>query len=519
MSHSTRTGFSAHDPGEAEPAYPPYERTLLRLGEEEPIPSPGCREEPCAKPEIGPVDLYCPDHERLIPFSKVDLGRARWFVVNLLRAAACGAVVLAALTENSIPLFLLFVVAGLAVAAAPLYRYPLTWKVAAGAWLVAGLVAALLPLLGPATESVLRAVLAGLVLVLAVVHTGAFAWSRQKLLGAAAPAVTLAAFAVVPAMALGWLLSHPSVGFTSVPAWLRNWLLVGTVTALAGMVLIAAIAGAIQGQSRVDRSVLPITAARAVPWQVDWKAATHRGSCSARKTPLERALNEFATRASAAVVAAARGVANLLLRAAHIVQVVVVRLINWVHRRLVMGVRRFVAAIKATGAVLAEAARLGRPVLARTARVVVLPALMVAIGAAAAVVGAEYALRYLLGEGLVILAPLAAAIVAGLVALTLLWMSLAGLSLRVSVDSWLHSVSVATPQVIVMFTLGGWIVGLPGTLGHGPITLGPVTITSTVLLLAVFAWARWTGNDEVGDTADSARPPVAPAGKSIAGGR
>jgi hypothetical protein len=222
-------------------------------------------------------------------------------------------------------------------------------------------------------------------------------------------------------------------------------------------------------------------------------------------------LNEFASRAQVAVVATARGVANLLLRAAHIIQVILFRLINWGYRRLVMGIRRFVAAIAATGEVLAEAARLGATVQIRTGRVVLLPALMVSVGAAAASYGAEYQLRYLLGEGLMLLGPLVLAIAVGLLALTVLWMSLSGVPLRVAVPSWVHSVSVAAPQVIVMFTLGGWIVGLPGTFGHGPIRLGPVTITSTVLLLVVFAWARWTGDAGPEDT-DAVSP-------SITGGR
>lgn len=501
MNNSTHTGFSAHHP----------EGSLLRLGEEEPTPSSGCRDELCDRPDVGPVDLYCPVHERLIPFSKVELGRTRWIVINLLRAAACGAVVLASWSANSIPLFVLFVSAGAVVAAAPLHRLPLTAKAAIGGWLIACLVAKVLPILGSAHESVVRAVVVAVVLVLAVVHAGAFAWSVQKTRDGAAPAVTVAAFAVVPAMALGWFLSNPSVGFTSVPDWLRSWLQIGMLTGVAGALLVAAIAGAVHGQARVNRSVTPLVMARAEPWQVDWKAAGHRGSRSARTSPWERALNEFASRAQVALVATARGVANLLLRAAHIIQVIVFRLINWGYRRLVMGIRRFAAAIAATGEVLAEAARLGATVLTRTGRVVLLPALMVSVGAAAASYGAEYQLRYLLGEGLMLLGPLALAIAAGLLALTVLWMSLSGVPLRVSVPSWAHTMSVAAPQVIVMFTLGGWIVGLPGTLGHGPIRLGPVTITSTVLLLVVFAWARWNGDAGPEDT-DAVSP-------SITGGR
>ena len=513
MSHSARTTtparrFTAHIDATAardaddEIDDQPFERPLLALGAERATPRHGCHNDPCDKPELDPTDLYCKEHEKLIPFSQVNLGRARWFVINLVRAAVCGAVVLAALVESTIPLFVLFVVVGVVIGAAPLHRFPMTAKVAIVAWLLAGLVAGVLPLLSSTVESVVRAVLVGLVLMLAVVHAGAYAWSVRRSRFGTAAAVTVAALAVVPAMATGWLLSNPSVGFTSVPDRIRTWLLIGIATGAAGAMLIAAIAGAVTGQSRVDTLVKEIVSARATAWAVNWQA---KARSVVGLAALQRALMEFADRVRAVMVATARGMVNLLLRAAHIVQVVGCRLINWSYRQAVIALRRIAAAVVGTAEVLVRALLLGWLVAGRTSRVIVVPAVAVAAGAAAAVLGADYALRYLLDEGLGVLGPLALVAVGGLLALTLLWISLSGLPLigpqdqqgrSGSVFSWGRSATISAPHLIVAFTLGGWIVGLPGTLGHGPIKLGPVTITSTVLLIAVLAWTWRSGGGD-----------------------
>ncbi|MEU4294982.1 hypothetical protein AB0E63_42735 [Kribbella sp. NPDC026596] len=497
MSHR----FTAHLGDEPVGDDQPYARPLLQLGDEQPVPRQGCWAGDCTEPEESPVDLYCAKHERVIPGSRINVGpRTRTFILNLLRFAICGAVLLAAGIGTSIPLFALFVVAGIAVGAGSLHRFPMTVKVVIGAWLLACLVAALLPLLSPGVESILRAVLAGLVLVLAVIHAGAFAWATQGSYGGAA-AITVGAFATVPAMAMGWVLTHPSVGFTTVPSWVRHWLLIAMVTGVVGAMLVAAIAGAVLGQSKVNTEVRAPLSARPAPWVVHWKTSAPRRS---KRNPWEQALLKFEARAKYVVVAMVRGIANLLLRAAHIVQVFVVRLINWVHRQMVIAVRRLKAAVVGTFGVIGRAVVLGLTVAGRTSQVIVLPALAVAAGAAGVVFGSDYALRYLRGEGLDVLGPLAIAVAGGFVALTLLWMALSGLPFSESRDSWLRSALLAAPQLIVMFTLGGWVVGLPGLFGPGPITVGPVTITSTALLVAVFAWARWSGDD--GEEQDETPP-------------
>lgn len=462
---------------------------LLSLGEETPVAVEGCGEDGCDPNKIEPVDLYCGPHERLLIAGRREPGRGRWIVVNLARFAICGAVVLAAWAHTAIPLYVLFVAAGLAIGAGPLFRFRMTAKVAAGAWLVAATVAAIVPLFDSSVEAAIRTVLVGLVIVLAVLHAGAFAWSVKQPTGTTAPAVTVATFASVPAMLLGWLLSHPSHGLVEVPQAVRHWLYVGTVTGIAGTLLVAAIAGTIRGQAGVERHVDPLLTARATPWRVEWQVLPAQGSHSASSS-FERTLSALATRVVAAAVASARGVVNLLLRAAHLAQVLAVRGANWVHRRLVMTARRLVAALRATGRVLAESAALGREVLGRTAQVVLLPAVMVTVASVAAGYGASAALRYLVEGG----AGAGAAMVAGMtgvvVALSSLWILLAPLPVGVSGASWLRSASIAGPHVVVMFTIAGWVIGLPGSLGYGPIRVGVLTITFTVLLIGLVVWAR-----------------------------
>ncbi len=463
---------------------------LLRLCGEFPSPARGCPIVGCDPVRVGPVDLYCADHERLIPFSAARFGKARWFVVNLVRVAVCGVFVLAAWLEISLPLFVLLAAAGLAVAVLPLYRFPFTSKVVAAAWLLACVAVQTLPLLPELFQRIAHTVLVGSVLVLALVHTGQLAWSEcRRAVRPAAPAVVYSAFAAVPVFLAGWALTDPGVDIAFLPAPARTWLLLGAATGAIGAALIAAIAGAVDGQSAVNRNVSPVLRARETAWAVRWQAEV-RTATGAKG--IERAVTEFSGRTVASAVAAARGVANLLLRAAHLLQVLGVRVIVKGHRYAVIGRRRTVAAGIATGSLMVESVELARSIGPRTGRAVVLPALCVAVAAMAAASGSEVALRYLLTDHLFSLADLGATFAVGVGTLTFVWMSLSGLSFPSLAKSWLHSASIALPYVVVVCTLGGWAVGLPGTLGYGPVTLGPLTLVTTALLVSTFAWTRWS---------------------------
>ncbi|NEA32808.1 hypothetical protein [Streptomyces sp. SID13031] len=518
MKHSTHTGFSAHDSDEAESDYQPYESMLLQVGKERSTAVTGCQEEPCSVDDLSAVDLYCRDHDRLIPLSRYLQRRGSWIPVNLLRGAVCGAVVLAAGVESSVPLFILFVLAGLAIVAGPLYRFPVTMRTVIFVWLLAGLAAGLLPHFGHAAASLVRTIAVVLTLVLAMLYAGALAWREQRSRGgAAAPAVTVAAFTAVPALAAGWFLASPSIGLISVPDWVRHYLPIGVATGVAATLLVAAIAGAVGGQARVNTFVAPLFPVRREPWLVNWRVAVRRGSRSTARGAFDRALAEFAARATAAIVATARGVANMLLRAAHIALVLAVRLANWICGLVVVACRRLAAAVRATAEILAEAALLAWAVGWRTARVVVLPVLMLSAAAAGVAYGAIYTLRYLLGDGPGALGLLAVAAAGSVLALTVAWIALCDLPIAETSESWRRSVERVMPHLVVTLIAGAWVVGIPGTLGHGPIKVGSLTITSTVLLFVVLGVAQWR-NRGPADTDETSMPAVARAENPSTGG-
>jgi hypothetical protein len=51
---------------------------------------------------------------------------------------------------------------------------------------------------------------------------------------------------------------------------------------------------------------------------------------------------------------------------------------------------------------------------------------------------------------------------------------------RVSAKS---SATITAPYLLLFVAAGGWLLGLPGTFGYGPIRVGFLTLTSTALIV------------------------------------
>lgn len=84
---------------------------------------------------------------------------------------------------------------------------------------------------------------------------------------------------------------------------------------------------------------------------------------------------------------------------------------------------------------------------------------------------------------------LGASAVIGGAALTLAWILLCGLPWRGYTASLVHSTGIASARGLLLLAVGGWVVGVPGLLGHGPIRVGWLTLAATPVLTAATLWS------------------------------
>lgn len=465
---------------------------LLRLGQERPEPITGCPAASCDPTELTPIDVYCTDHGRLIPFATETPSRTRLLIVNLIRAVACGSFLLAALLDSLLPLYLVYLAAGAAIAAVQLHRYQMSRRLVVAAAVVVGVGTLVTAYAGATVDAVLRTVLFIAVLVAWAFYGSEFAWFRghcepggriERAAGAVGAGLAVASAALL-ALAV---VNLPARLLVEVPVWTSTVLALAAVGAVTGAVLLAAIVGAIDGQAHVDSRVDPLLSRprplRLVTWSVP---ATRRSG----RASLEKTLAEFGSRSMAIVVAAAGAVTNVVLRAARLAAIAGVNLVNWLHRRAVMAFRRTRAALVSTGLVLVAATRLGFISIAAATRNIMVPAACLTAGCWLVLIAAEENRHYLVTGSLAGLAVLAVSLALAAAVFAAVAVSLAGLRLSKAARAVGHSASVAAPHGLVLLAIGGWVVGLPGTLGHGPVSVGWVTITATILLVGAVLFSR-----------------------------
>ena len=74
--------------------------------------------------------------------------------------------------------------------------------------------------------------------------------------------------------------------------------------------------------------------------------------------------------------------------------------------------------------------------------------------------------------------------------LTLTWMLLCGLPARVTLPSANRTLTIAGANGLILLAIGGWVLGLAGTLGHGVIRVGWVTVGASMMLVTAGVWSR-----------------------------
>jgi hypothetical protein len=465
---------------------------------------------------MEPVDVYCVDHERFLPLTTELPGRARVFVVYLLRLLLCGAVLLTAHTGATLPVFLAAVGVGAALLGLPLRRYRLNWRLALTGWALACSAILVLRSAEPRLQRAAWTVALVALLAAAVFLVNQVTWSNARHRAAKTMAsswrrdvnrwavLTVGTAATAPAAlvlygAARWLLIDQ-------PA--RTWILVVAAGGATGAGLVAAIGGALLG---FDSTLLPppqIQLPRRptpVRWSLPVSAAVPAASSAAER--LYQGLNLALTRIAAVSVASVRAVTNAALAVLHHAKRIGVAIVNGTIWLGVQSSRRLVRCVVATGRVLRLATALGARAGRHAVHVLILPGVSLAVGALLANQWATAVRDYLIAGSISALAAISALTCVAAGSLAAVWLALCNLPLRRSAPSLGRSAAVAGAHLVLILSFGGWLLGLPGTFGHGKIRVGWITLAATTLLLAASAWALVQRRREAKRTARTHLPP------------
>ena len=454
---------------------------------ERPEEAVGCKiEEGCDAARIRPTDLYC-EHDRFLPFSRMS-GAGKILVVALVAFLVYGSVELTAQLDSAVPVNLGYILVGLGAIALPLRNFRRTCWVTAALWLaISGLALAF-----PLTDAHFHAVAAAFLL---VVMTGTTLLSMFHAApldeDAAGIASGLAARQLLGAM--GAL----AIGFASPLAdwvWQAQGPAIGRVAFFAAAVLAAGtlvtaiVGGFVESAKRSDDRPVPKIGSPEKPAMLPRKAkatTARRGRSSMGQIGdiLVQAVDRlWAMLHNAKEVI--RTVSICVLRTvAYVIWKLVISLVNWVVKVLVLTWRYVAAGVKKT-VLLGRRAVVDAVVALVWAAIFVLVPVSALAGTGLLVASsADETRRYIATGALSVLLQIIVVQFLALLLATVAWIMLASQRRRDSLASAQSSATITAPYLLLFVAASGWLLGLPGTFGHGPIRVGFLTLTSTALIV------------------------------------
>lgn len=487
----------------------PARSAWLRLGFEQAESLERCPTGDCTDDTSRPTDLYCRVHSRFLPYSTDDPSKTRRFVVGLLRAAVLATFSLSAQLDTAIPLDVLGAFIGLALVALPLRQYRTNGPAVVLLWLLACAVRLLLLIHSTGFHKVVGTTLVAVFLLIAMWYLGELcakyavadvayvhgvrsrldeiensgplarrATGRATGVVAAAAAITPGALLMLAAMANG-----PDGWIARAPHGLRSWLLWAGVGGLLGTLFAAVVAGFLHGSPGVNthfesRITLPTRPATITP-------------SFTRANPRATVIDQLFYQLDLASRRAAAALVNLLRSAAYLAAVTLLRTAIWVQRQAVIMGRRIRATVVCAAQILRDAAVVYRVALGHTIRVLMIPVAAVAAAVGIITPTGQWLRLYLVAGQLSDLGGGLAGLAVLMVFTCVAWMALSGLSFADALNSAWFNVQVTIVQAMVLTAIGGTVVGLPGTLGHGRIHIGVLTIGLDVLLVLFYVQSRW----------------------------
>ena len=450
-----------------------------------------------------PTDLYCLRHDRFLPLINAGLPFRATFII-VLSGAVYACFELTARLDSLIPVYIIYALAGLEAVALPLRHYAGTFGAVILIWLAASVVPIGFrltairahPGIAAALAVTTTTVLTGYVifeLLLDYRGEGDTALRRSRTV-----AVALATGLIISAgsgLADLWLFLNSRL-WPGYEARTAEILLFVALGALAASVLLAASAAFIHGVLAVDRQVPQLRPPKR-PDLVHWDWRLPPRDPSVPGDVVDHIAGIFASAvyvssdaALLAAAAASRVAVNAILLAVYRVRRFMVAVINVVIKVAIL-VARFLAAA------LQYAFRTGWRAFLAAVKACRFVLISVAVPAAALggagwliLAAAELTRRYLVTGSLIALAELGAFAVTAVAALAVAWIIAAGQRLSKSRASLERSASATLGYGLLLLAVGGILLGLPGTLGYGPIRLGWVTLGANAVLLLATAITR-----------------------------
>lgn len=474
----------------------------LRLGFEHGDVSEHCPVEGCTAPR--PIDVYCPEHSTLLIFQSAPGVRRRWLFANILRVVAIGVVGLGAEWVSAVPIFLVTAVAAAGILLIRLRGYRFARAVAFVAWAAIASFVLLINVLDISAHD-RTAVLVCTFLALAVLAWGfllargsSYVIDDEELpdeVGRQAVIGVVATVGAAPAALILWWITSDVI---DAPDLVNNWLLGAAAGAAVGAVMIAAVASAVRSYKKIDAGVARMFHRRADPQRLDWatrpKSVLERRRSAAIGKQASH-LELFALRLQVALASSASGFANIVRLAGTRFLNFIIDIAETFHGALVRSRRRFRMTLEYMGRCLNQALRVLVELGTRALRAVFLPLVGLALAALGAWWCADNLIAYLNDGPLLdaVLAALAGVLV--LVGCFLAWAAWANAPIRAALRVEVETLETISPDALLMLVAGGWLLGIAGWLGFGPVRPGPITIGATVLLLAVVL-TQWHWGDE-----------------------
>lgn len=445
----------------------------LAIGSEEPRVSEQCPSVPCVAP-ITSVDLYCPDegHGDFLLFQDRPTGRRRVVAINTIRGVVVALALLAASRDTIWPIYLIAVAAGAALIGLLLHATQLGKRVGWGTWLVVAATACVVELAAP-EGAALRgvwtvAVGVPLLAALFIGCTGAVYESQSEDLGLTA-GIAVPVVSGTFAVLTWWLTGGPHADrFVGVPDALSRWCLFAGLGAGLAAALYAAVVAFVASFDDMDTHVDDLL---------------ERPQRRRVERPRRGDLGQVAWRFRMLRVRTANAVLTFVFR----LQVAAVRIGNWVNRRLRLAGRRMRYVIVTGSSIFAvgvgHAARglryAWRPALAYVA--------LIAAAVLAVALSGEITLYLVDGP----LAALGAGVGLSVLAVAVCFAATERLSSEATRDvarAQFRLIDRATLDLAIFVVAVGWVVGIPGSLGYGPIRVGWATVVGTIVLAAVTAF-------------------------------
>ena len=456
-----------------------------RGGPEERIAVEYCAKPGCHGRPTSPFDLYCDGPEPHM--TVVDpRSRAQVMAVYALRGLFGILAVVAAALGSAVPLYAAAGLAGLLLLVLPLRAFRTSRSVSAVGWVV------VLAYLAVRREALLsdawrdHVVTISLAIVLAALPVAVFVRVRRARDGE--PSRDAVAVGVTGAVALGLFVVLETLGVTSAGSDIARWAKIGALAAASGAIGAATVTGLVDGVRRVEykpgdgrlprfdppdltvpgdpTSSVPVVAAKAT-----FGERLLRGMQLAA-IRLTRLMTKIANAAVALAWGAAEFVARAATRSWHAVR-------SWA----VHACRVIAAAIGAS----AEAMVAGMATAATTGRQwtisAVLPLALVVLAGAAAVTASWAFSKYLdggsLDRGLVTVVLALGA--AGALATT--WWALTRWPPGIVAAAAQRTTENAAPTLFVTLVALGWLTGIAGLMGVGPLRPGWLTFAGTLILV------------------------------------